>query len=120
LYSIENISEVAMLIEIAHAMGQVSKGGGAPPGSPGALLINFLPFILIFVIFYFLLIRPQTKRAKEHKAMLDNLKKGDKITTQGGIYGVIDALDPTTVTIKVAENVKIKILRSAIASLRTD
>ena len=107
-----------MLIETVFAMGQ-PKGGGSPAG-PEAIVIQFLPFILIFVIFYFLLIRPQTKKAKEHKNMLDNLKKGDKVTTQGGIFGVVDSLDTATVTLKIAENVKIKVSRSAIAALRTD
>lgn len=108
-----------MLIETAFAMAPPPEGGAGQAG-PEAMILQFLPFILIFVIFYFLLIRPQTKRAKEHRSMLDNLKKGDKVTTQGGIYGVVESLDTTTVTLKIAENVKIKVSRSSIASLRTE
>ena len=110
-----------MLIETAFAMAPHPGGGEAGQAAgPEAMIIQFLPFILIFVIFYFLLIRPQSKRAKEHKQMLENLKKGDKVTTQGGIYGVIDSLDTMTVTLKIAENVKIKVSRSAIAGLRAE
>jgi len=81
---------------------------------------SFLPLILIFVIFYFLLIRPQSKRAKEHKNMLENLKKGDKIVTSGGIYGVIEGIEGNTLTVKIAENVRVKVGRSGITGIRTD
>ncbi|MEW6602544.1 MAG: preprotein translocase subunit YajC, partial [Nitrospirota bacterium] len=84
--------------EVCAMAGQ--PGGGGPQGT-GAMLQSFLPLILIFVIFYFLLIRPQSKKAKEHKQMLENLKKGDKIMTNGGIYGLIEEIDTETVTLKV-------------------
>ena len=106
-----------MLIEIAYAMGAAPQGG--QPGGFGTILSSLMPLIFIFVIFYFLLIRPQKKKADEMKAMLDTLKKGDKVITQGGIYGVIDSLDANTITLKVAENVKMKFSRSAVAGLRT-
>lgn len=106
-----------MLINIAYAMGQMPEG--QKPGGI-SMLFQFMPFILIFLIFYFLLIRPQTKKAKEHRQMLDNLKKGDKVTTQGGIYGIVENLDANIITLKIAENVKIKVSRSAIATLRND
>jgi len=95
------------------------QGGGAPQG-PAALISSFLPLILIFAIFYFLLIRPQSKKAKEHKQMLEALKRGDKVMTNGGIYGVIDDIDGENVTLKigVGSDVKIRINRSYIASLR--
>ncbi|MBI4653481.1 MAG: preprotein translocase subunit YajC [Nitrospirae bacterium] len=109
-----------MFTDIVYAMGQAPKdAGGGPAGGTDAFFSSFFPLILIFVIFYFLLIRPQSKKAKEHRTMLENLKKGDKIITSGGIYGVIDDIDPTTATIKIAENVKVKISRSSIAGLRT-
>jgi len=107
-----------LLIEIAYAMGQAPQGGQS--GGFGAILTSLTPLIFIFVIFYFLLIRPQKKKADEHKAMLANLKKGDKVITQGGIYGVIDSLDTTTITLKVAENVKMKFSRSAVSGLRNN
>jgi preprotein translocase subunit YajC len=65
-----------------------------------------------------LLIKPQQKRAKEHKKMIENLKKGDKVITSGGIYGVVEAVGNNTVTVKVAENVKVKLGKAYIAVLR--
>jgi len=83
-----------MFTDIAYAMaGAPRDAGNAGPQGIGGMFLSFLPLILIFVIFYFLLIRPQSKRAKEHKGMLENLKKGDKIITSGGIYGVIEGID---------------------------
>lgn len=101
--------------------GQPGGAGGGAPQGPAAMLQSFLPLILIFVIFYFLLIRPQSKKAKEHKQMLENLKKGDKVMTNGGIYGVIEDIDADAVTLKVGmkDDVKIKVGRGFIAGLRT-
>ncbi|RJR17637.1 MAG: preprotein translocase subunit YajC [Nitrospiraceae bacterium] len=100
--------------------GQPGGNAGGPQGTT-AMLQSFLPLILIFVIFYFLLIRPQSKKAKEHKQMLENLKKGDKVMTNGGIYGLIEDIDTETVTLKVGvkDDVKIKVNRGYIAGLRT-
>lgn len=106
-----------MLVSIAYAMGQT--GQGEPSGGGQSFLVNMLPLILIFVIFYFLLIRPQQKKQKDLRQLLENLKKGDKVITQGGIYGMIEYLSQSTVTLKVAENVKIKVSRSAIAGVRS-
>ncbi len=105
-----------MFPDIVYAMAP-QPGGTEQSGGLGALG-SFLPLILIFVIFYFLLIRPQSKRAKEHKNMLENLKKGDKILTSGGIHGIIEEVEGDTLTVKIAENVKIKLSRSGIAGLR--
>ena len=80
--------------------------------------MGFLPLVIIFVIFYFLLIRPQQKRAKEQKAMLDNLKKGDKVITSGGEYGVIEEVKGNTIILKIAENVRVKYGKGYIAALR--
>ena len=91
----------------------------APQGGGPGVLGQFVPLILIFVVFYFLLIRPQQKRAKETKAMLDSLKKGDKIITNGGVYGLVEAVTDDTVTVKIADNVKVKMLRSAVAAIRS-
>jgi preprotein translocase subunit YajC len=103
-----------MLYDIAYAMGPSSQGGGQGLGALGSLI----PLVIIFVIFYFLLIKPQQKRAKEHKKMIENLKKGDKVITSGGIYGVVEAVGNNTVTVKVAENVKVKLGKAYIAVLR--
>jgi preprotein translocase subunit YajC len=106
------------LITEAYAMGPAPGGGGQGGGIQG-LVGSLLPLVLIFVVFYFLLIRPQQKKAKEHKQMLDNLKKGDKIITAGGIYGVIETTDAKTITIKIAENVKVRVGRGYVAAVRT-
>ena len=79
----------------------------------GSGIGQFVPLILIFVIFYFFLIRPQQKKVKEHKAMVENLKRGDKVITSGGITGTIERLiDNDKVEVVIAENVKVEIVRS--------
>lgn len=78
---------------------------------------QLIPLILIMVIFYFLLIRPQQKRAKEHNAMVESLKKGDKIITNGGIYGQVIDVKDNFLKVKIAENVRIKMKRDAVISL---
>jgi len=103
------------LISVAHAMGQT---GGAAGGAGG--IAGFLPIIILFVIFYFLLIRPQQKKAKEHRGMISNLKKGVRIITSGGIYGTIISLDDTTIGLEIAEKVKIKITRGNVAAVVSD
>jgi preprotein translocase subunit YajC len=101
------------LVSIAYAMGQ---GGAAGQGAQGGLGA-FVPLILMFVIFYFLLIRPQQKKQKEHREMLNNLKKGDRIITGGGIHGRITAADPTTLTVEIADKVRVKVNRANVAGL---
>jgi preprotein translocase subunit YajC len=92
----------------------MGQSGVAAEGGPGGLF-NFIPFILMFVIFYFLLIRPQQKKAKMHTQMVENLKKGDKIITSGGIYGKIISLEETALVIEIADKIHIKILRNNVA-----
>lgn len=87
---------------IAHAADAAPAGGGF-----GA----FVPLILIFVIFYFLLIRPQQKKAKEHQQFLTNLKKGDAVVTSGGVHGTITGLTDKVVTLEIADNVRVKVSR---------
>lgn len=101
------------MVSVAHAMGQ----GAAAQGAPQSGIAAFVPLIIMFVIFYFLLIRPQQKKAKEHREMISNLKKGDRIITSGGIYGTISSLDDLSATIEIAEKVKVKIVRGNIVSL---
>lgn len=103
------------LISTAFAMGGAPDAQQAAVQGPAAALMQFLPLVLIFVIFYFLLIRPQQKRAKEHQTFLDNLKKGDEIVTAGGIIGRITGLTEQVVTIEVADNVRLKVLRTNIS-----
>ena len=79
---------------------------------------QFIPLILIFVIFYFFLIRPQQKRVKDHKAMVESLKRGDEIITSGGILGTIDrVMEDDRIEVTIGENVKVQIIRSTITSL---
>ncbi len=94
-------------------------GAGAEGQGAGGIA-SFMPLIILLVIFYFLLIRPQQKRAKEHKAMVNNLKQGNRIVTSGGIHGTIASLDDTTVTLEIAEKVKMKITRGNIAIVLQD
>ena len=81
-------------------------------------IAQFIPLILIFVIFYFFLIRPQQKRVKDHKAMVASLKRGDEIITSGGIIGTIDrVMEDDRIEVTIAENTKVQIIRSTITSL---
>ena len=79
---------------------------------------QFVPLILIFVIFYFFLIRPQQKRVKEHKTMVESLKRGDEVITSGGIIGVVDrVMEDDRIEVILGENVKVQIIRSTVTSL---
>ena len=79
----------------------------------GSGIGQFIPLILIFVIFYFFLIRPQQKKVKEHKAMVENLKRGDKVITSGGIFGTIDrVIDNEKVEVTISENTKVEVVKS--------
>jgi preprotein translocase subunit YajC len=81
-------------------------------------LIQFLPLILIFAVFYFLLIRPQQRKAKEQRAMLDALRRGDRVVTGGGIIGTVARVDnPEEVTVDIADGVRVRVLRSTITSV---
>ncbi|ADW16216.1 protein translocase subunit yajC [Desulfobulbus propionicus DSM 2032] len=95
-----------------------ADAAAAPTGL--ASVAQFVPLILIFIVFYFLLIRPQQKKAKEHQNYLANLKKGDKVITGGGIHGQIVGLTDTVATLEIAENVRIKVNRAAIAGSAAD
>ena len=81
-------------------------------------LLNFLPLILIFVVFYFLLIRPQKTKEKEHQNMLANLAKNDEVVTTGGIHGTIVNIKDKTVSLRIDENVKIEVERNCIAYVK--
>jgi len=88
--------------------------------SPAGNITLFLPLILIMVVFYFLMIMPAQKRQKKTTEMLKNLKNGDKVITNGGIYGTIVGLEDETIQLRIAEQLKIKISRNAIAGLQAD
>ena len=84
----------------------------------GQGITQFIPLILIFVIFYFFLIRPQQKRVKDHKAMVEGLKRGDEVVTSGGIIGVVDkVMEDDRIEVLLTDDVKVQIIRSTITSL---
>ncbi len=95
------------LIASAYAQDASSQGG----------LMSFLPLILIFAVFYFMLIRPQMKRAKEHKRLVSELSKGDEVVTNGGLLGKITDISDSFVTLELAENIKIKLQRHAVTNV---
>lgn len=97
-----------LLVSTAHAQ--------AAPGAQPSAFEMFVPFIFIFVIFYFLIIRPQGKRQKEHLKFLNELKRGDEVVTSSGILGRIEGITEQYVTLEIADGVKVKMLRSQIAT----
>jgi preprotein translocase subunit YajC len=99
------------MIDLAYAIGQTPGGGGGAGGFSA-----LIPLVLMFAIFYFILIRPQQKKQREQREMLKALKTGDQIVTVGGICGTIIAIDENKVKLKIAENVKIDVVRSSISS----
>ena len=100
------------MFDIAYALGAGGAGGEGAGGFTG-----FIPLILMFVIFYFLLIRPQQKKTKEHRQMISNLKKGDRIVTSGGIHGRITGMDESTITVEIADKVRVKVARGNVSGL---
>jgi preprotein translocase subunit YajC len=93
-----------------------AQAAGAPP--TGAVFAQFLPIILIFVIFYFLLIRPQQKKMKDHRAMIEALRRGDQIVTSGGIVGKVSKVqEDNMVEVEIAEGVKVKVIKQTITTV---
>jgi preprotein translocase subunit YajC len=91
----------------------MAQQGGEGPNIVSTLIM----FGLIFVIFYFMIIRPQQKRSKERQSMLDSVKKGDKIVTAGGLHGVVVGVEDKSLLVQIADNVKVKVERSGIGSI---
>ncbi|HSP88926.1 MAG TPA: preprotein translocase subunit YajC [Ignavibacteriaceae bacterium] len=92
----------------------------SPEGGSGSLVSTLIMFGAIFLIFYFMIIRPQQKRAKEREKMLSNIEKGDKVITSGGMHGTIVGLEEKAVLLSVSDNVKVKVERSAITTILTN
>ena len=103
---------------LAFAMG--GPAGGAAGGGMMAQFQGMIPLVFMFAIFYFLLIRPQQKKAKEHRALLESLKKGDLVVTAGGMHGKVTSLDDQVVTLEIAPGVNVKINKGFIASVKKD
>jgi preprotein translocase subunit YajC len=87
---------------------------GAPQGDP---FMSFLPLIILLVLFWFMLIRPQMKRSKEHREMLGKLAKGDEVITSGGLAGVVREIGENYLTVEIADNVPVKMQKSAVVSV---
>ena len=100
------------ILDFFIASAHAQQAGGEP-----SALMQFLPLIIIFVIFYFLLIRPQMKRAKEHKNLVANLGVGDEIVTNGGLLGKITKVGESFITVELGDNVQIKVQRHAVTSV---
>jgi len=97
-----------------YAMGMGGAGGAEGQGSGfGA----FIPLILMFAIFYFLLIRPQQKKAKQHRALVSGLKKGDRIVSSGGLHGTVTGLTDDVVTVEIATKIRMKISRASVSGV---
>jgi preprotein translocase subunit YajC len=106
------------LFGATEAFAMAGNAGGQPGGRPGYEGIIML--VIMFAIFYFLLIRPQQKRAKQHKQLIEALKVGDQVITAGGIHGKVAAIQENVVTIEVATGVKIKINRSSVVGTKLE
>jgi preprotein translocase subunit YajC len=98
-------------------MAQAAAPGGAPAPNP---LVQFLPLVFIFIIFYFLLIRPQQKRQKDHQKLVASIQSGDRVVTNAGIHGVITNVKDKTVIVRVAENVKMEFDRASVVTVLRD
>jgi preprotein translocase subunit YajC len=98
---------------ISSAFAQTAPAAAA--GGSGSALVSMLPLVLMFVVLYFLMIRPQMKRQKEHRAMLDAIAKGDEVVTAGGLLGTISKMGDNYLTIELAQGVEAQIERSAVA-----
>ena len=102
-----------MLISPAYAQAAASD--------PASTISSFIPLVLIFVVFYFLMIRPQQKRVKDHKSMIDALRRGDRIVTNGGLVGLVTSVKPEDreVQVEIADGVRVKVMRDMISSVLT-
>ena len=106
-----------MFESIAYAMG---APGGAAGQQGGGGFSGLFMMLIIFGIFYFILIRPQQKKMKEHKKMVEQLKKGDKVIISGGVYGTVVGVGTETLKVEIADGVKVKIARSSVGTVLTE
>lgn len=104
-----------MIHSLMGTLAMASTPPGTEPTAPG--IAQFMPFVLIIVVFYFILIRPQQKQQKEQRKLVDSLKSGDQVLMNSGIYGTIMDVKDKSLLIKIADNVKIKVLRTAVTQV---
>lgn len=98
----------------------IAQAAPAASTGPIALIMNLLPMVAILAVFYFLLLRPQQQRMKEHRTMLETLKKGDEVVTSGGIIGKVKNIADNEVSVDIAPNVTIKVVKSTITEVRSN
>ena len=99
-------------VSAAHAMGASSQGDGGNP------IFSLLPFVLMFVVLYLLILRPQMKKQKSQQRLIDELEKGDQIVTSGGIHAVIQNIKDDMIVVKIADNVKVELSRAAVSRVK--
>jgi preprotein translocase subunit YajC len=110
--------DAAFKVRLMFISPAFAQSAGPAGDSSQALLVQFLPFILIIGVFYFLLIRPQQKRMKAHQQMITNLKKGDTVVTSGGLIGKLKSVQDDEVRVELAPNVDVRVVRSTISDVR--
>lgn len=101
-------------------MNVLAQAAAPAAAGPSDILMNFLPIIAVMVVFYFLLIRPQQQRLKQHQKILSELKKGDTVVTSGGFIGKVKALGDVDVSVEIAPNVVVKVVRATISEVRNE
>ena len=106
-----------MHLGLTSLIAMASPQGGSG-GQQGSWIATLMPLVVIFAIFYFLMIRPQQKQQKKHREMLSALKKGDRVVTRGGIMGTVHGVAENVITLEIADNLRIKISREAIAGVQ--
>jgi len=106
----------SIIASVAAAMAVITPAYAAAPAA-GSGLVSLAPLVLIMVIFYFLLIRPQQKKLKQHRTLIESLKKGDQIITGGGLYGKITDVKEDVLKVEIADGIRIKVQRSTITGL---
>ena len=102
------------------AFADTALATAADPAAAGSLFTSMLPVVLIFIIFYVLIIRPQNKRMQEHRAMINNLKKGDKVVTGGGLVATVKKAEGDDIVLEIASGVEVTAVRSTLMSVRGD
>jgi preprotein translocase subunit YajC len=102
------------MMDVAYAQA----GGAAQAGGPLVMIFQFLPLILVFVIFYFLVLRPQAKRQKDLQKMIGALKRGDRVVTAGGVYGEVADVKEATVMLRISENVKVEFTKQSVVGVQ--
>ena len=103
------------MIDIAYAQAP----GGGEAGGPLMMVVQFLPFLLVFVIFYFLLIRPQSKKQQQLQKLIEGLKRGDRVLTSGGMFGEVLDLKEKSLILKVADNVKVEFTKQSVIGIES-